>query len=106
VRGKRVFPQEFCPNTLYTGSARCRKDILMQFLVETIVLSVVGAVTGVALGISGAKIVSLATAWPMLIPWAVSATVVALSVLLGLVFGVYPATKAAAIDPIVALRSD
>ncbi|MHB1457750.1 MAG: ABC transporter permease [Armatimonadota bacterium] len=83
-----------------------RKDILAQFLMETMVLSVIGAVSGVLLGLAGAKVVSIMTGWPMLIPWTVAFLVMVFSVVLGLVFGVYPASKAAAVDPIVALRSD
>ena len=83
-----------------------RKDILLQFLIETMVLTILGALSGVAVGLVGAKVTSLATGWPMLIPWAVTGTVVVFSVALGLVFGVYPASKAAAVDPIVALRSE
>ncbi len=83
-----------------------RKDILLQFLIETMVLTVLGALSGVALGLAGAKITSLSTGWPMLIPWAAAAAVVAFSMLLGLAFGVYPASKAAGVDPIVALRSE
>jgi len=81
-----------------------RKDILLQFLVETMLLSVLGGAGGVSLGIVAAKVVSLATSWPMLIPWAVALAAVAFSMLLGLAFGVYPARKAAALDPIIALR--
>jgi len=83
-----------------------RKDILLQFLIETMVLTVLGAISGVVVGLVGAKITSLATGWPMLIPWVVAGAVVVFSVALGLVFGVYPASKAAAVDPIVALRSE
>lgn len=83
-----------------------RKDILLQFLIETMALSVLGAISGVVLGLVAAKITSLATGWPMLIPWAISAVAIVFSVLLGLTFGVYPATKAAGLDPIVALRSE
>jgi len=81
-----------------------RKDILLQFLVETMLLSVLGGAGGVSLGIVAAKVVSLATSWPMLIPWVVALAAVAFSMLLGLAFGVYPARKAAALDPIIALR--
>ena len=83
-----------------------RKDILAQFLMETMVLSVIGAVSGVLLGLAGAKVVSIMTGWPMLIPWTVDSLVMLFSIVMGLVFGVYPASKAAAVDPIVALRSD
>jgi putative ABC transport system permease protein len=81
-----------------------RRDILLQFLIETGLLSATGGVGGVALGITAAKITSVATGWPMLIPWGVALAAVVFSALLGLGFGVYPARKAATLDPIVALR--
>jgi len=83
-----------------------RRDILLQFLIETGLLSVFGGVAGVVTGIAAGEIVSLVTGWPMLIPWAVALAAVAFSALLGLSFGVYPARKAAALDPIVALRAE
>ena len=81
-----------------------RRDNLLQFLIETGLLSATGGVGGVALGITAAKIASVATGWPMLIPWGVALAAVVFSALLGLAFGVYPARKAAMLDPIVALR--
>jgi putative ABC transport system permease protein len=81
-----------------------RRDILLQFLIETGLLSATGGVGGVALGIAAAKITSVTTGWPMLIPWGVALAAVIFSALLGLAFGVYPARKAAMLDPIVALR--
>ena len=81
-----------------------RRDILLQFLIETGLLSATGGIGGVALGITAAKITSVATSWPMLIPWGVALAAVVFSALLGLAFGVYPARKAAMLDPIVALR--
>ncbi len=81
-----------------------RKDILLQFLIETGLLSVIGGAIGVLIGVAAAKVVSMLTGWPMLIPWAVALVAVVFSALLGLAFGVYPARKASMLDPIVALR--
>jgi putative ABC transport system permease protein len=82
-----------------------RRDILLQFLIETGLLSATGGIGGVAMGIAAAKITSVATGWPMLIPWGVALAAVVFSALLGLAFGVYPARKAAMLDPIVGLRT-
>jgi putative ABC transport system permease protein len=83
-----------------------RKDVLLQFLIETCLLSVIGGTVGVLVGVGAGKVVSLVTGWPMLIPWALALASVVFSVVLGLLFGVYPARKAAALDPIIALRTD
>jgi putative ABC transport system permease protein len=79
-------------------------DILKQFLVEAATLGGLGGLIGVALGILVAKIVSLTTPLPSAVElWSILAGLfVAFSV--GIVFGLYPAWKAAKMDPIVALR--
>jgi putative ABC transport system permease protein len=79
-------------------------DILLQFLIESLALALLGGALGVLFGISFAKAVTLAIGMPSVIKlWAVAAGVlVAASV--GIFFGVYPAKRAAALDPIAALR--
>jgi putative ABC transport system permease protein len=83
-----------------------QSDIKLQFLIESSTISAVGGLFGVILGIAFAKILTLATALPSTVQiWSVlMGMIVATSV--GLFFGVYPASKAAQLDPVVALRSE
>ena len=77
-----------------------RSDVLLQFLIEAVILALLGGLTGVLLGIAVAKGVTLAVGMPSVIKlWAVFAgLIVAASV--GIFFGVYPARRAAMLDPI------
>ncbi|HTS38655.1 MAG TPA: ABC transporter permease [Candidatus Solibacter sp.] len=81
-----------------------RDDVLLQFLIESVILALIGGVIGVLAGVGVAEFVTLLIGMPSSIKiWAViAALVVAGSV--GVFFGVYPARKAARLDPIVALR--
>jgi putative ABC transport system permease protein len=83
-----------------------RADLLLQFLVESATMSAIGGVIGIAIGAGLSLLISMAVGWPAQISlWSVIAgLLVATSV--GIFFGVYPASKAARLDPIVALRSE
>jgi len=83
-----------------------RSDILLQFLIESSTISVIGGAVGVLCGVLVASFVSLVTPLPSAVQlWSViGGLVVALSV--GLFFGTYPASKAAKLDPVEALRSE
>lgn len=80
------------------------RDILAQFLIESILISVTGGLIGIVLGIGAAVVVNLAAAFPIYIqPWSVILSF-AVCTLTGVFFGWYPAQKAAMLDPIEAIR--
>lgn len=81
-----------------------RRDILLQFLAESVVVSVIGGLMGVALGVTGAKILSLTAGWDTVISINSIILAFSFSVFIGLLFGIYPAKKAAKLAPIDALR--
>ena len=82
-----------------------RGDILIQFLAEAIVLSVVGGLAGVALGVGGADLISpLLGGSEALVTSDTIGLALAVSVGIGVFFGLYPANRAAVLNPIDALR--
>jgi putative ABC transport system permease protein len=81
-----------------------KSDILSQFITEAVILCEIGGILGVLLGIGGGNIVSVLTGAPAIIPWDWTVIGLVACSLVGLVFGVYPAWKAANLDPIEALR--
>ncbi len=81
-----------------------RKQVLTQFLIESIILTLIGGMIGILLGWGGSAIVAGFAGWPPLISWQVVVGGVLFSMVIGVVFGLLPANKASKLDPIEALR--
>jgi putative ABC transport system permease protein len=81
-----------------------RASVMLQFLLEAVLLSATGGLAGVGIGIGGTQIVSKWQHLPFLVQQRAVAASVMLSIALGLVFGIYPAWKAARTNPVDALR--
>jgi putative ABC transport system permease protein len=79
-------------------------DILLQFLFESIMLSVFGGLVGVLFGIGASRILSALTSWPVSIMWSSVILSFVVCTVIGVFFGWYPARRAADLDPIDALR--
>ena len=79
-------------------------DVLMQFLVESVVISVAGGLLGVALGFAGSFVIGRVTGWSTVISPATVALALGFAGAVGVFFGYYPARRAAALEPIQALR--
>jgi putative ABC transport system permease protein len=79
-------------------------DVLTQFLVESVVMSLLGGVVGLAIGFGGAAVLGHVMGWTTATPLIAVFVAVGFSAAVGVFFGYYPARKAAALDPIQALR--
>jgi putative ABC transport system permease protein len=83
-----------------------RRDILMQFVVESSVMSAVGGIIGVLLAIVVTRVIAGLTPMPMRTPLSVVGFAVAVSTIVGLFFGLWPAMKASKLDPVTALHTE
>jgi putative ABC transport system permease protein len=79
-------------------------DIALQFLVEAVVLSAIGGVIGLALGLMSARLVGWTLGWPTTVSGSTMLIAFSIAAAVGLVFGSYPARRASRLDPIEALR--
>jgi putative ABC transport system permease protein len=80
------------------------RDILAQFLIEAITLSLIGGVIGIAVGLGGSRAISYLAEWRTFVAPQSIAVAFAFAAAVGVFFGYYPARKAARLDPIEALR--
>lgn len=92
------------------GIRRCigatRGDIIRQFLVECLVITVIGGIIGVAGGIAAAEAISRYAQWKTVVAGSAVVLSLGVSISVGLIFGLYPAIRAASIEPMEALRGE
>jgi putative ABC transport system permease protein len=81
-----------------------RRHILLQFLIEAMIMTVIGGLLGVAAGIGGARLLTVMVGWPTIISLQAIVAAFLFSVAVGLFFGLYPANKASKLNPIEALH--
>jgi putative ABC transport system permease protein len=90
------------------GIRRCigatRWDIIRQFMLEALVITCIGGLIGVAFGVGGARAISIYANWRTVVSMQAIFLSFGVSGLVGVVFGLYPAIRAASVDPIEALR--
>jgi putative ABC transport system permease protein len=80
------------------------KDILLQFLVEAVTLSLIGGVIGIVVGLGSSQAISQFAEWRTQVPYEAIGMAFGFAAAVGVFFGFYPARKAARLDPIEALR--
>lgn len=81
-----------------------RMQILTQFLIEAVILTLIGGIVGIFFGWGVAEIFALILGWPSLISWQVILIGILFSMAIGIIFGLLPANKASKLDPIESLR--
>ncbi len=80
------------------------RDILLQFLIESAIISLIGGLIGIVLGVGGAILLASVGGWATIVSAAAVVVALVVSAAVGLFFGIYPASRAAALHPIEALR--
>ena len=83
-----------------------RRDIIIQFVIEAVVLCLIGGGTGVIFGSLLAALVCKILEWKFMLSLMIVSGALAISTIIGLIFGIYPAWKASKLMPVEALRSD
>jgi putative ABC transport system permease protein len=93
-----------CESRTAAAERSLRKNIQAQFLIEALILSSLSGTLGAIVGVVASSIFSRALSWPTIIPPQWIVITVVFSAFIGVFFGFYPASKAALLDPIEALR--
>ncbi|MBU0503187.1 MAG: ABC transporter permease [Candidatus Omnitrophota bacterium] len=81
-----------------------KKDIMVQFLIESVLMSFIGGITGILLGIGSAILITMFAGWAVRVSLFSIVLATVFSLIVGIVFGLWPAQKASGLDPIEALR--